>query len=183
MYVYDIRATLSFLSGFYVIAHTPTHFCPGIIHYISQPARLKLAGLFREKNPARQVNQPVFNQSHIIEIIVGQTSIIAELYLKIDFPLNEPVSSQPISYNQALRFCLQNKTLARIEMTSCYAYGCIKCSSSSSEISFHRLRSKNKRSGTQKIPKGKTFRHFVAAFWWRLLRKRFEIIVCIYTFK
>ena len=29
MYVYDIRATLPFLSGFYAIAHAPTHFCPG----------------------------------------------------------------------------------------------------------------------------------------------------------
>ena len=140
MYVYDIRATLSFLSGFYVIAHTPTHFCPGIIHYISQPARLKLAGLFREKNPARQVNQPVFNQSHIIEIIVGQTSIIAELYLKIDFPLNEPVSSQRVSHNnQALRFGLQNKIFAEIETTRCYPYGCSNCSSSSSKNLFHRL--------------------------------------------
>ena len=140
MYVYDIRATLSFLSGFYVIAHTPTHFCPGIIHYISQPARLKLAGLFREKNPARQVNQPVFNQSHIIEIIVGQTSIIAELYLKTDFPLNEPVSSQPVSYNnQVLRFGLEKKIFAEIETTRCYAYGCSNCSSSSSKISLHWL--------------------------------------------
>ena len=71
--------------------------------------------------------------------IVGQTSIIADLYLKIDFPLNEPVSSQLVSYNRALRFCVQNKTLAEIEMTSCYAYGCSNCSSSSSEILFRRL--------------------------------------------
>ena len=95
--------------------HQPD-FCPGIIHYISQPARLKLAGLFREKKPARQVNQPVFNQSHIIEIIVGQTSIIAELYLKIDFPLNEPVSSQPVSYNnQVLRFGLEKIFSSRLK--------------------------------------------------------------------
>ena len=119
--------------------HQPD-FCPGIIHYISQPARLKLAGLFRENNPARQVNQPVFNQSHIIEIIVGQTSIIAELYLKIDFPLNEPVSSQPVSYNnQVLRFGLEKNFFAEIETARCYAYGCSNCSSSSSKISFHRL--------------------------------------------
>ena len=52
-------------------SHVPTHFHPGIIHYISEPARLKLAaGLFRENDPAWQVSQPVFNQPHIIEILL-----------------------------------------------------------------------------------------------------------------
>ena len=91
--------------------------------------------------------------SYYQNFIVGKTSIITELYLKIDFPLNEPVSSTSVSHDRALRFCLQNKTLARIEMTSCYAYGYSNYSSSSNEVSFHRLRSKNKRPGTQEFLK------------------------------
>ena len=70
MYVYDIRAMLPFLSGFYAIARAPTRFCPETSYCISQPVRLKPTYLL----PAS------YNQN----FIVGQTSAIAELYLKKD---------------------------------------------------------------------------------------------------
>ena len=44
--------------------------------------------------------QPV---SYNRNFIVGQISVIAELYVKIGFPLNEPALSQPASYNQPLK--------------------------------------------------------------------------------
>ena len=70
MYVYDIRAMLPFLSGFYAIARAPTRFCPETSYCISQPVHLKPTYLL----PAS------YNQN----FIVGQTSVIAELYLKKD---------------------------------------------------------------------------------------------------
>ena len=104
MYVYDIRGTLPFLSGLYAISHAATRRCPGTSHYVSEPACLKWVDPFRENDPARQVSQPIFNLLHKIKILfVWQISVIAEMYLKIDFPLNEPAPSQPASYNQALK--------------------------------------------------------------------------------
>ena len=91
--------------------------------------------------------------SYNLNFIVSSTSIIAELYLKIDFSLNELVSSQPVSHDWALRFCLQNKTLAWIEMASCYANGYSNYSGSSNVISFHKRRSKNKHPGNQEFLK------------------------------
>ena len=83
MYVYDIRAMLQFLSGFYAIARASTRFCPETSYYISQPVRLKWIEPFRENEPARQVTyfQPA---SYNRNFIVGQISVIAELYLKKD---------------------------------------------------------------------------------------------------
>ena len=75
MYVYDIRATLPFLSDFYAIANAPTRFCPGTSHYMSEPARLKWFDPFRENEPAQQVSQPVFNLPHIIEILLWGRSL------------------------------------------------------------------------------------------------------------
>ena len=45
-------------------------FCHGVSHYMSEPGRLKWVDPFRENEPAWQVNQPVFNPPHIIDILL-----------------------------------------------------------------------------------------------------------------
>ena len=82
MSVYDIRATLPVVSGFYATAHALTHFCLRIIHYISESARLKLADLFRENESSEPTRfQPV---SYNRNFVVGQTYLfIIYLFISI----------------------------------------------------------------------------------------------------
>ena len=70
---------------------------------MSDSARLKWVNPFHEKG-ASSASEPTRFQpvSYNRNLIVGQIYVIAELHLKIDFPLNEPAPGQSNSYNQAL---------------------------------------------------------------------------------
>ena len=100
---YDVclrfRATLPFLSGFYAIAHAPTRFCPGTSQCMSDPARLTWLTPFVKTSQLDKWANPFSTRR---DFIVDQISIIAELCWKIDFPLNEPLPSQPATYNEAV---------------------------------------------------------------------------------